>query len=72
MSAAEAEAITTAGEVIACGATAEFCVCAKPAGHVVAGDPTHGCDPGECTAQWQGDFGSDDWRPVTMPSPVSL
>lgn len=66
-----AETITEGGESVPCGATAEFCVCVKAAGHVTVGDEVHACDHSVCTAEWAGDIDGDDFRVVVYPMAVS-
>lgn len=63
-------AVDERGAEVTCGATAEYCVCVKPAGHVLAGDPVHGCNPAECTAEWTGDYPTK-WQAVTLPMAVT-
>lgn len=58
---------TDVPDVTSCGATAAWCVCRKPAGHVEAGDRFHRCGDG-CTGVWAGDFDGPDFTPITMPS----
>lgn len=54
--------------VVACGATAEKCECAKPTGHVEAGDIFHRCDPMICSGEWVGDYADPiTFLPISPP-----
>lgn len=56
--------------VLPCDQRASRCRCAKPAGHVEAGDDIHSCPPNECTGQWTGRWGEPDFKVIAWPFPV--
>lgn len=52
---------------VTCAEIAGRCVCIKPLGHVVAGDPVHACDPDECGGSWSGTYPDESFEIVTLP-----
>lgn len=56
--------------VVVCDERAADCRCIKPAGHVEAGDPVHGCHPDRCTGEWSGVMDTATFRVVNLPVAV--